>query len=96
MKRKSRFLALAAATVIAVVAPGASAQDAAGGSKDAKSASSSDMHAMMMKGMKEMQGMKPSGNMDHDFAILKFNFSRSKIRQRTTRYAKQECLLPEN
>jgi len=34
-------------------------------------------------------------NMDHGFAILKFNFRRSKIRQRTTRYAKHESLLPE-
>jgi hypothetical protein len=33
--------------------------------------------------------------MNHDCAILKFNFSRSKIRQRTTKYAKHESLLPE-
>ena len=29
-----------------------------------------EMHKNMMKGMKEMQGMKPSGNMDHDFAMM--------------------------
>ena len=29
-----------------------------------------EMHKSMMKGMKEMQGMKPSGNMDHDFAMM--------------------------
>ena len=31
---------------------------------------SMEMHKNMMKGMKEMQGMKPSGNMDHDFAMM--------------------------
>ena len=34
------------------------------------SAPSIEMHKNMMKGMKEMQGMKPSGNMDHDFAMM--------------------------
>jgi hypothetical protein len=34
-------------------------------------------------------------NMDQGTGILKFNFSGSKIRQRTTRYAKHESLLPE-
>ena len=29
-----------------------------------------EMHKNMMKGMKEMQGMKPSGNVDHDFAMM--------------------------
>lgn len=27
-------------------------------------------HKSMMKGMKDMQGMKPSGNMDRDFAMM--------------------------
>ena len=31
---------------------------------------SMEMHKNMMKGMKEMQGMKPSGNMDRDFAMM--------------------------
>jgi uncharacterized protein (DUF305 family) len=31
---------------------------------------SMEMHKNMMKGMKEMQGMKPSGNIDHDFAMM--------------------------
>ena len=31
---------------------------------------SMDMHESMMKGMKEMQAMKPTGNVDHDFAIM--------------------------
>jgi AraC-like DNA-binding protein len=34
--------------------------------------------------------------MDHACAILKFNFKRSKIRQRTTKTAKHESLLLEN
>ncbi|HKS56533.1 MAG TPA: DUF305 domain-containing protein [Steroidobacteraceae bacterium] len=31
---------------------------------------SQDLHMSMMKGMKEMQGMKMSGDMDHDFASM--------------------------
>jgi len=38
--------------------------------KGAMSGPSMEMHRSMMKGMKEMQGMKPSGHMDHDFAIM--------------------------
>lgn len=38
--------------------------------KGAMSSASMEMHQSMMKDMKEMQGMKPSGNMDHDFATM--------------------------
>ena len=38
--------------------------------KGGMSGPSMQMHQSMMKGMKEMQGMKPSGNMDHDFATM--------------------------
>ena len=31
---------------------------------------SMEMHKSMMQGMKEMQSMKPSGNMDQDFAMM--------------------------
>ncbi len=37
---------------------------------DAKSMDSMDMHKSMMKGMKEMEAMKSSGNIDHDFAMM--------------------------
>ena len=37
---------------------------------DAKSMDSMDMHKAMMKGMKDMGAMKPSGNVDHDFAMM--------------------------
>ena len=37
---------------------------------DAGSMGSMDMHKSMMKGMKEMEAMKPSGNADHDFAMM--------------------------
>ena len=37
---------------------------------DAKSMGSMDMHHSMMKGMKDMEGMKSSGNTDHDFAMM--------------------------
>ena len=39
-------------------------------SKSGMSGSSIEMHSSMMKGMKEMQGMKPSGNMNRDFAMM--------------------------
>ena len=37
---------------------------------DAKSMDSMDMHKSMMKGMKDMEAMKSSGNVDHDFAMM--------------------------
>ena len=37
---------------------------------DAISTDSMDMHKSMMKGMKEMEAMKSSGNADHDFATM--------------------------
>ena len=37
---------------------------------DAKSMDSMDMHKSMMKGMKEMDAMKSSGDTDHDFAMM--------------------------
>lgn len=38
--------------------------------KGGMSGASMEMHQSMMKDMKEMQGMKPSGNMDRDFAMM--------------------------
>jgi len=38
--------------------------------KSTMSGPSMQMHQSMMNGMKEMQGMKPSGNMDFDFAKM--------------------------
>lgn len=70
-KCKSRALSVCLAVAFAVAAPlpTASAHEDAS-SKSAHSGNSMEMHKNMMKGMKEMQGMKPSGNMDHDFAMM--------------------------
>lgn len=38
--------------------------------KGGMSAGSKEMHEMMMSGMKEMQSMKPTGNVDQDFAMM--------------------------
>lgn len=38
--------------------------------KGGMSGPSMEMHNSMMQGMKEMQGMKPSGTMDRDFAMM--------------------------
>lgn len=38
---------------------------------DAKSMDSMAMHKSMMKGMKDMEAMKPSGDPDHDFAAAR-------------------------
>lgn len=68
-----------ALTVAALTAPAAIAQDTKPtAAKPAmsmdmpKSMSSMDMpmHKAMMKGMKDMEGMKSSGNVDHDFAMM--------------------------
>jgi uncharacterized protein (DUF305 family) len=40
------------------------------GTKGMGSGASMDMHHSMMQGMKEMQSMKPSGDMDRDFATM--------------------------
>ena len=37
---------------------------------DARSMDSMNMHKSMMKGMKDMEAMKSSGNIDHDFAMM--------------------------
>ena len=60
-------LAAAAAIAAASLPVGAHEAPAKGGGA---SGSSMEMHKNMMKGMKEMQGMKPSGNIDHDFAMM--------------------------
>ena len=39
-------------------------------SKAAGSGGSMDMHMSMMRGMKEMQGMKMTGDLDYDFAVM--------------------------
>ena len=76
MKHSILFTAL---TVAALSAPAAFAQDTkpappkpAMGMDMPKSMSSMDMpmHKSMMKGMKDMEGMKSSGNVDHDFAMM--------------------------
>ena len=65
----SYLTAACAAAILATAALPLSAHEgpAKGGST---SGPSMEMHKNMMKGMKEMQGMKPSGNMDHDFAMM--------------------------
>ena len=76
MKRSILFTAL---TVTALSAPAAFAQDTK--PAPAKPAMSMDMpksmsgmdmpmHKSMMKGMKDMESMKSSGNVDHDFAMM--------------------------
>ena len=76
MKRSILFTAL---TLTALSAPGAFAQDTkpaaakpATGMDMPKSMSSTDMpmHKSMMKGMKDMEAMTSSGNVDHDFAMM--------------------------
>lgn len=63
------FSSAVAAGVLAVSAIGAIAQEPGAGSKDSKS-TTMDMHGMMMKGMKEMQSMPMTGDMDKDFAMM--------------------------
>ena len=69
--------AVAAALVIAALSTSSalyaadkSEQGHESSKKGGMSGGSMEMHKSMMKGMKEMQGMKPSGNMDHDFAMM--------------------------
>ena len=73
------LIIVTALTLAALSAPVANAQDtkpAAGkpaiGMDMPKSMSSMDMpmHKSMMKGMKDMEAMKSSGNVDHDFAMM--------------------------
>ena len=45
-------------------------QEAMSAKGDMKSMDSMDMHKSMMKGMKDMEAMKSSGNIDHDFAMM--------------------------
>ncbi len=75
---KSSIL-ITALTLAALSAPAAVAQDTkpaaakpAMGMDTPKSMSSMDMpmHKSMMKGMKDMEAMKSSGNVDHDFAMM--------------------------
>ena len=70
-KRNLRLLSFCLASAVAVGAAlsNASAHDEPA-SKGGASGASMEMHKNMMRGMKEMQGMKPSGNMDHDFAMM--------------------------
>ena len=60
---------VAAALSMWAVLPGALAHEGPA-SKGGGSGPAMEMHQSMMKGMKEMQGMKPSGNMDQDFAMM--------------------------
>ena len=59
----------AAALSMGAVLPGALAHEGPA-TKGGGSGPAMEMHKSMMKGMKDMQGMKPSGNMDHDFAMM--------------------------
>ena len=60
-------IAVAAALAAASLPATAHEAPSKGGSG---SGASMEMHKSMMKGMKEMQSMKPSGNVDHDFAMM--------------------------
>ena len=71
MKQRNRsnwLVAVGAAVVLAAASLPGTAHEAP--SKGGGSGPSMEMHKNMMKGMKEMQGMKPSGNVDHDFAMM--------------------------
>ena len=72
---KPAFALLAALAFGAAAAPAVNAADKGdhaheSSKKGGTPGPSMEMHQSMMKGMKEMQGMKPSGNMDHDFAMM--------------------------
>jgi uncharacterized protein (DUF305 family) len=69
MKARKSLVYVAAAlmTSLSIVAFG---QESGGDSKEAKSMPAKDMHSMMAKGMKEMQSMRMTGNMDRDFAMM--------------------------
>ena len=62
--------AYCAAAILGVSVALTSAFAHEGTEKASGSGPSMEMHKSMMKGMKEMQGMKPSGNMDRDFATM--------------------------
>lgn len=72
MKCSILFTAL---TLAALSAPGAFAQDTKPAA--ANPAMGMDMPKSMMKGMKDMEGMKSSGNVDHDFAMMMKNITRA-------------------
>ena len=65
-----RQLAVAAVGGIALVANAADQGEHGHDSKTSMKGPSMQMHMSMMKGMKEMQSMKPTGNMDRDFAVM--------------------------
>src|SRR5687767_11238396 len=58
------FLILALSVCAAAPAADKAADKAPGGNP------AMEMHRSMMKGAKESMSMKPSGNMDHDFATM--------------------------
>ena len=77
--RKPRLHLAAVAVTVLLFSSAPYAADKSAGSADhghaasqkgGMSGPSMQMHQSMMKGMKEMQGMKPSGSMDHDFAMM--------------------------
>lgn len=70
MHSKQRFISIVSAGLLAIAACGASAQESGSNSKDSKGTPSADMHGMMMKGMKEMQSMRMTGDTDKDFAMM--------------------------
>lgn len=61
---------LASAFAVGAALPSASAHDEPSKGGAGAGGASMEMHKNMMRGMKEMQGMKMSGNMDHDFAMM--------------------------
>ena len=65
-----RLGAWVAAAVLATTAVPLAAHEGSSTKASSGSGPSMEMHKNMMKGMKEMQGMKPSGNMDRDFAMM--------------------------
>jgi hypothetical protein len=74
MGRLRKAIGIGTAAVTITAAPlltfAAGTVEHAHDSKGAARGSSMEMHQSMMSGMKQMQGMKMSGNMDHDFATM--------------------------
>ena len=69
--RRRLTAAMAALALSLPIGIGAQAADKSMGMKHGdSSASSMEMHQSMMKGMKDMESMKASGDTDHDFAMM--------------------------
>jgi len=71
---KSLLLALTTVAALGTTTPAMSQSESksnqAGKSAAGTGMGSSEMHQSMMSGMQEMQSMKPTGNVDKDFAMM--------------------------